>query len=303
MNRDSFLYKVRRKMQQLAYVILPAEFLSKIYCRIVIHENVNIKNSRTLNEKLQWYKLYYCPNTPLVVKCADKYQVRSYIENKGYGELLTNLIGVWEKVEDINWDKLPKKFVMKCTHGCGYNILCKDKGKLTKEVVENKLRKWLKEDFSAFNIELHYGKIKPRRIICEEYLGDVITDYKFFCFNGEPHFFYVSSDLINDRQAEMGFFNMDGSKIPLIREDYKDIGNVEIPICLHEMVNVAKDLAKDFPFVRVDFFLLGGTYKFAELTFTPAAAMMPINPKKYDIEWGELLSFSDTRRECIDTKK
>lgn len=289
MNRDSILYKGRRKLQQLAYTIVPNELLSKIYCKIVIHENVNIKNPKTLNEKLQWYKLYYCPSNKLVVQCADKYQVRRYIEEKGYGNILTNLIGVWENAEDIDWDEFPKRFVLKCTHGCAYNILCKDKDTFDKDDAKKKLSKWLKEDFSEFNVELHYGKIEPRRIICEEYLGDIIVDYKFFCFNGKPQFFYVSSDLINDRQAEMGFFNMDGSKIPLIREDYKDIGNIKIPECLDEMNKIAKDLSRDFPFVRVDFFLVDGSYKFAELTFTPSAAMMPINPKKYDIEWGELL--------------
>lgn len=289
MNRDSFLYKTRRQCQKLAYFILPNELLSKIYCKIVIHENVNIRKPKTLNEKLQWLKLYYCPNNPLVVQCADKYQVRDYITSKGYSQSLTKLLGVWEKVEDIDWEKLPSKFVLKCTHGCAYNILCKDKKIFDKEEAKKKLSKWLKEDFAAFNVELHYGKIKPRRIICEEYLGDVIVDYKFFCFNGEPKFFYVSSDLIHDRQAEMGFFSIDGRKLPLIRNDYKDIGNIEMPDCLSDMLKASRVLSEDFPFVRVDFFVLGNSYKFAELTFTPAAAMMPISPKKYDIEWGELL--------------
>ena len=302
MNRDSILYKCRRKLQQLAYKILPHELLSKVYCKIVLHENVDIKNPKTLNEKLQWYKLYYCPNNKLVVQCADKYQARSYIEEKGYGELLTRLIGVWDKVEDIEWNKLPKKFVLKCTHGCAYNILCKDKDTFDRDDAKKKLTKWLKEDFSVFNVELHYGKIKPKKIICEEYLGDIIVDCKFFCFNGKPEFFYVSSDLIHDREAEMGFFNMDGSKIPLIREDYKDIGNIEMPECLPEMIKAAKDLSKDFPFVRVDFFLIGESYKFAELTFTPAAAMIPINPKEYDLKWGEMLDISKVK-EKYENKK
>ena len=289
MDRDCFLYKARRKIQQLAYILLPNEMLSKLYCRIVIHQNIDIKSPKSLNEKLQWLKLYYYPNNPLVIQCTDKYQVRSYIESKGYEASLTNLIGVWERVEDIDWAKLPQRFVLKCTHGCAYNILCKDKSTFNRKDAENKLSKWLKEDFAAFNVELHYGKIKPRRIICEEYLGDIILDYKFFCFNGEPQFFYVSSDLIHDRQAEMGFFTLDGKKIPLIRDDYKDIGNIEMPTCLPEMIETSKVLSKDFPFVRVDFFKMDNSYKFAELTFTPAAAMMPIDPKEYDVEWGELL--------------
>jgi len=289
MDRNRILYKVRRKIQALAFNIIPSETLSKVYYQIYLHERPNIDNPKSLNEKLQWYKLRYCPNNPLVVYCSDKYQVRTFVEEKGYASILTNLIGVWENAKDIDWNMLPQKFVLKCTHGCAYNILCIDKNYFNKEKATKQLNKWLKEDFSKFNIELHYGKIKNRRIICEEYLGDIIVDYKFFCFNGVPHFFYVFSDLVNDRQAKMGFFSIDGNKLSLIRDDYKDIGNISMPLCLNDMIETAKALSEDFPFVRVDFFLFKESFRFAELTFTPSAAMMPINPRKYNIEWGELL--------------
>lgn len=264
-------------------------FLSKLYFKIYLHEDMDLKNPKKFNEKLQWLKLKYNAKSPLVVQCSDKYAVRSHIEDCGYGNTLTKLLGVWERAEDIDWDKLPDKFVLKCTHGCAYNILCKDKKTFDKKGATKQLNAWLKENFAAFNVELHYGEIKPRRIICEEYLGDVIVDYKFFCFNGEPKFFYVSSDLVHDRRAEIGFFNMDGSKMQMVRDDYKDIGNIKMPECLQEMIEASKVLSKDFPFVRVDFFLVDGNYRFAELTFTPGACMMPLNPKKYDIEWGKML--------------
>lgn len=289
MDRDSIIYKIRRKAQTIVYHILPKKTLSGIYYRILVHDKLNLKNPQTLNEKLQWLKLYYFPNDMLAVQCTDKYQVREYIERKGYGNLLTGLIGVWEHSEDVEWNKLPKKFVLKCTHGCAYNILCRDIESFDFKDAERKLHKWLKQDFSAFNVEPHYGKIKPRRIIAEEYLGDKIVDYKFFCFNGKPEFFYVSSDLVHDRQAEMGFFELDGTKIPLIRDDYKDIGNIKMPDCLSEMIEVASVLSEDFPFVRVDFFLTDKSFKFAELTFSPASGYMPINPKEYDYKWGNLL--------------
>lgn len=273
----------------MAYHILPHDFLSKLYFKIYLHENMDLKNPQKFNEKLQWLKLKYNAKSPLIIQCTDKYAVRNYVEKCGYGNILTKLLGVWERAEDIDWNNLPNKFVLKCTHGCAYNILCKDKATFDKTNAAKQLNVWLKEDFAAFNVELHYGAIKPRRIICEEYLGDVIIDYKFFCFNGEPKFFYVSSDLVHDRQAEIGFFNIDGSKMPMVREDYKDIGNIKMPECLPEMIEVAKNLSREFPFVRVDFFLVGDTYKFAELTFTPGACMMPLNPKKYDVEWGGML--------------
>ena len=301
MERDSFLYKTRRKFQTLAHHLLPNAFLSKIYFKLVLKKELNLKNPATFNEKLQWCKLYYYPKNPLVVQCSDKYAVRDYIESKGFGHTLVPLLGAWQKSKDINWDELPEKFVLKCNHGCAYNILCADKKALDVEKTAKQLDKWLKEDFGAFNVELHYSKIKPRMITCEEYLGDCITDYKFFCFNGTPKFIYVSNDLIHDRQAQIGFFNLDGSKMELKREDYTDIKSVEFPSYFEEMRRMAECLSKDFPFVRVDFFIANDTYYFAELTFTPSACMMPFNPDKFDLEWGNMLDISSVM-ECKDNE-
>ena len=138
---------------------------------------------------------------------ADKYKVREYVKKKGLGDILVPLIGHWDKPEDIDWDSLPDKFVLKCNHGCAYNILCNDKNKFDKVEATKRLKKWMKEDFGAFNIETHYSQIKPH-ITCEEFLGDCIVDYKFFCFNGEPKYIYVSSDLIHDREAQIGLERM-----------------------------------------------------------------------------------------------
>lgn len=299
MDRNNPLYKARRMAQVMAYRVLPNEMLSKIYYKILIHEKLDLKKPKTLNEKMQWLKLYYYPNNSLAIQCTDKYQVREYIAQKGLDAKLTNLLGVWENARNIDWDRLPDKFVLKCTHGCAYNIICKDKSTFDKRAATKQLNKWLKEDFAAFNVELHYGKIKPRRIIAEEFLGDKLIDYKFFCFNGQPQFLYISSDLIHDRQAQIGFFDVNGSKIPLIRDDYEDIGDIEMPECFGEMLESAKVLSADFPFVRVDFFKTDTSYTFAELTFTPSAAMMPLNPKNYDAEWGALLDLSNIAGEVM----
>lgn len=300
MDRNSLIYKVRRKLQSIAYHSIPHERLSAIYYNIYLHEKLNLRSPESFNQKLQWYKLNYCPNSPLVVSCTDKFQVRDYVNKKGYSSLLTPLIGVWDSVKEIDWNILPDKFVLKCTHGCAYNILCNDKSSFDINLAKRQLNKWQKENFAAFNVEIHYEKIEKHRIICEEYLGDIIIDYKFFCFNGKPKFFYVSSDLVHDREAEMGFFDMNGKKIPLVRNDYKDIGQIEMPKCFRAMVQATKVLSEEFPFVRVDFFLVGESFRFAELTFTPGAAMMPISPKKYDIEWGKYIDLHEIKRKLED---
>lgn len=278
--------------QVIAHKVVPNEIMSKIYFKIVLGKTLNLREPKTFNEKLQWMKLYYFPKSKRVVTCADKYAVRKYIEKKGYKESLVPLLGVWDNAKNIDWDKLPDRFVLKCNHGCAYNIVVPNKAEINREKTVHQLNHWLKEDFGAFNIELHYSKIKPHRIVCEEFLGSNITDYKFFCFNSEPKFIYVSNDLIHDRQAQIGFFYLDGSKMPLKRDDYTDISQVILPEFFPEMLAMAENLSKDFPFVRVDFFLANNRYYFAELTFTPSAGMMPFNPDKYDLEWGDMLDIS-----------
>lgn len=297
MERDSVLYKVRRKIQVIAHKFISDETMSKFYFKIVLKKDLNLENPQTFNDKMQWLKLYYFPQNETVIKCADKFAVREYIKEKGYESLLVPLVGHWKHAKSIDWNKLPKRFVLKCNHGCAYNILCGDKKIFDTKAAVKQLDTWMGEDFGAFNIELHYSRINPHVITCEEFLGDNITDYKFFCFNGKPEFIYVSNDLVHDRQAQIGFFYLDGKKMPLKREDYTDIPSVELPSFFDEMHNVAKELCKDFPFVRVDFFIANGRYYFAELTFTPSACMMPFNPDKYDLEWGKMLDISNEIRE------
>ena len=302
MERDSLLYRIRRAGQVVAHKIMPDELLSKLYFKIVLRKSLNLNDPRTFNEKVQWMKLNYYPQNELVVTCTDKYSVRNYIKKQGYEKYLVPLLGVWDDARDIDWDMLPDKFVLKCNHGCAYNVVVTNKESVDKKKIEHQLNQWLKEDFGVYNIELHYSKIERHRVICEEFLGSNITDYKFFCFHGEPKFMYVSNNLIHDREAQIGFFELDGSKIPLKRDDYADISEVRLPEFFEEMLDVAKNLSTDFLFVRVDFFLSNHRFYFAEFTFTPGAGMMPFNPDKYDLEYGSMLDIS-TLKEKYGVKK
>ena len=279
----------------LAYRFLSNEALSWIYYYVVLHKKLNLRNPQTFNEKIQWMKLYYYPHNPLVIQATDKYTVRDYVRQKGYGDNLVPLLGVWDRAEDIDWNNLPEQFVLKCNHGCAYNILVSEKQCLDTRQVCKTLNAWLKEDFGAFNVEIHYSAIKRHRILCEKFLGEKITDYKFFCFHGAPYCIYVSRDLIHDRQAQIGFFDLDGKKLPLYRDDYTDIPAITLPRFYQEMREAAEVLCRDFPFVRVDFFVTENAWYFAELTFTPGAGMMPFNPESYDLEWGKLLELEKLR--------
>src|SRR5690606_20869532 len=146
---------------------------------------LNLRNPKTYNEKLQWLKLY--DRNIDYLKYVDKYEVRSYIKEKIGEEYLIPLIDVYDSVEEIDWDSLPDKFVLKCTHGSNCNIICKDKKELDIEDSKNKLEKWMKKSWYWFGREWVYKDLKPR-IICEKYMVDEsgveLKDYKFFCFNG-----------------------------------------------------------------------------------------------------------------------
>lgn len=295
MERETLLYELRRKLQVGASNIISPILLSKAYYRLVMKKKLDLNNPKTFNEKIQWLKLNYFPSNELVVKCTDKYLVRDYVKECGYENKLVNLIGVYENVDQIDWNLLPNQFVLKCNHGCAYNIVCTDKKKIDKSNITKKLTKWLNEDFGKFNMELHYSKIKKHLIICEEFLGEKLIDYKFFCFNGTPKFMYVSRDLIHDRQAEIGFFELNGKKIDLVRDDYDDFILDQLPSFYSEMLEMAKKLSSQFPFVRVDFFVTKNNYYFAELTFTPSAGMMPIRPESFDRLWGEYIELDQIK--------
>lgn len=293
--KDGKLKDLRRKIQNIAATILPKEFLSAIYSLAVIGYKPDLKNPKSFNEKLQWYKLYYCPKSKLISECADKYEVRNYLEEKGYGAYLNDLFGVWDRVEDIPWDDLPQQFVLKCTHGCAYNIICPDKNNLDIESAKKKLKIWMAEDFGKRNLEGHYSNIK-HRIICEKFLGGNMTDYKFFCFDGTVKFMYISEGLAHDDTATISFFDRNGNDAGFGRADYAPNLNARIPEEYEQLIKLSEELSDVFPFVRVDWFIVNGKVYFSEFTFAPCAGMMKFIPEKYDMIAGEY--FSDSIFDC-----
>ncbi len=293
MPEKGIVYNIRRKLQVLAYHMTSPEFVSKIYFKHLLGYNLNLNEPTTFNEKLQWLKLYEWPNNADAIKCADKYLVREYIEQKGMGQYLNELLGVWDNANDIDFDKLPNQFALKCNHGCGYNIICDDKSKLNIAQTRKKLNKWLKEDFGKFNAEPHYSKIKPK-IICEKYLGGNITDYKFYCFNGKVEFMYIASGFGQGIDEQVCFFDKNGNKAPYSRSDYKVMDDAQLPKNFELMCKLSEELAKDFTFVRVDWFEENNKIYFGELTYTPCGGLMKIQPLEYDKEWGKLINIEGT---------
>lgn len=267
MDRNSFVYKIRRKCQVMATKLFGYKNMNQVYYRIITHKYCNLHRPQTLNEKICWLKLYHYPKNPLVIQASDKYRVRRYVKKKIGKEYLVPLIGYWENANDINFETLPQKFILKCNHGCAYNILVDKKKKLEIDTIKKRLNQWMREDFSLYNSEPQYHAIK-RKIICEKHLGNDLVDYKCFCMNGKVRFYYVSSGLLEDRTAYMRHYLADDTEAPFQRTCYKST-SFSLSDKLDEMKSLAEKLARDFLFVRVDFFLAQDQIYFSELTFTP----------------------------------
>jgi hypothetical protein len=268
---------------------LPDKMMIKLQYRIANGRKLDLKKPVRFTEKLQWYKLYY--RDPLMTQCSDKYSVRDYIISKGYSDILVPLYGVYERAEEIDFDKLPDKFVLKTTNGSHTNILCEDKSKLDIESTIKTLNQWLNAWDGKVGREWAYHDIKPR-IICEKYLdkdkNNDLIDYKFFCFNGQPFSLYVIVERFLTDGIKLGIYDTKFNKLPYRRADIRDLTTyAEKPKNFEKMVEIAKEISKDFPHVRVDFYNIDGNIYFGELTFYTAGGYQRYEPDEFDFILGE----------------
>lgn len=284
--------KLKFKMVSELSVISP-EMVSKIRYKNVFGTELNLDDPKTFNEKLMWLKLNKYANDPLVSQCSDKYAVREYVEKCGLGETLNELLGVWDRASEIPWDKLPRRFAIKCNHGCGYNLICQDKSKFDTKKATEQLDAWMREDFWKEYAEVHYKTI-PKKIICEKYLEgkkDALpVDYKIYCFHGEPVFIgnFIERDIVTD-EILRGYFDLDWNPSPVFRYEMKP-ELFERPKSLEKMLEYAKILSRPFPFVRVDFYEVDGKIYFGELTFTPTGCLATYYTDEAQQKLGELLN-------------
>ena len=283
--------KLKFKMVSQLSVVSP-ETVSKIRYKNVFGNELDLENPKTFNEMLMWLKLKKYANDPLVSQCSDKYAVREYVEKCGLGHTLNDLLGAWDQAEEIDWDKLPERFAIKCNHGCGYNLICQDKSKFDVRKAAEQLNVWMKEDFWKEYAEVHYKTI-PKKIICEKYLegkNDALpVDFKIYCFNGEPVYIgnFIERDIVTD-EILRGYFDLDWNPSPVFRYEMQT-ELFECPKTLETMLEYARILAKPYPFVRVDFYEVDGNIYFGELTFTPTGCLATYYTDEAQVKLGELL--------------
>lgn len=266
---------------------MPDKMYLQLRYRELVGEKLNLDAPKTFNEKLQWLKLN--DKRPEYAKLVDKYEVREYIARVMGEEHLIPCLGVWEDVEDIDFDLLPDAFVLKCTHDSGSVVLCRNKTNFSIENAKRKLAASLKKNLFWEGREWPYKNIKPR-IIAEQFMesddGQDLIDYKLFCFGGVPKFFYVSQGLHNHSTAHISYVSLEWEPEPFHRNDFAVFDVLpEKPKNIAKMIEYSKMLSRDYPFVRVDFYEIGGQIYFGELTFYPGSGFTKFYPE----EWNEII--------------
>jgi hypothetical protein len=254
-------------------------------------EHLDFENPKTFNQKIQWIKFFDID--PLKTKLADKYAAREYVAKKIGEKYLVPLLGVWERPEDIDFEKLPNRFVLKCNHGSGYNMIVHDKSKLDIAYVIKKLTMWLKEDFAyAAGFEMQYHRI-PRRIIAEEFIDSPpetngLEDFKVMCFGGKAKYIMYLSD--RSSHLHMTLYDTKWNATPYVYDHPTHQNVILKPETLEELLYISENLAEGFRHVRVDFYRSpSGRWLFGEYTFTSNSGFCKWNPPEANLLMGELI--------------
>lgn len=294
--KDSFVRALAWFWSKVGHLFGDTTYL-KVRFRLLMGKKLDLKNPRTFSEKLQWLKLY--DRRPEYTKMVDKYAVKEYVTGIIGEEYVIPTLGVWDRPEDIEWDKLPNQFVLKTTHGGGSLgvVICKDKTTFNREDAIKRLKKNMKGSDWRIQMEWPYKNV-PRRIIAEKYIEPApdmndLTDYKFFCFGGEPKYCQV----IQDRSAieTIDFYDIDWHHQDFIGliglNTVANHSSIEQPkpINLNEQVKVARQLSKGIPFSRIDLYSCQGKVYFGEITLYPMGGFGSFNPPIWNKILGDYL--------------
>ena len=257
-------------------------------------KKLNLKNPKSFNEKLNWSKLYN--RKPEYSMMVDKYAVKEYVSGLIGSEYVIPTIGVWNSPEDIDWNSLPEKFVLKTTHGGGSNgvVICNNKNVFNIDLAKQRLNEGMKMDIYKIWREWPYKNV-PKRIIAESYIEPHnekkdLPDYKFFCFDGEVKALFVATERQTpNERLRFDFFDSDFNPLPF-RQGH-DHANVlpQKPKHFELMKSIASSLSKGIPHVRVDLYENEDKVYFGELTFFHFAGMVPFEPEEWDYKFGEWL--------------
>ena len=267
------------------------KYLKKSF-KVLMGKELDLAHPKTYNEKIQWLKLY--DRNPRYTTLVDKYEVKKVVAEMIGEEYVIPTLGVWNSFDEIDFEKLPKQFVLKCTHDSGGLVICKDKDTLNIKAVKKKINKSLSRNYYYSGREWPYKNVKPR-IIAEQYMentnGTAINDYKIQCFNGEPDNILVCVDRYSDTGVKYHYFSKEWKYLPYCPYDEisEDQINIERPEKLSEMLEIAKKLSEGIPQLRVDLYEIGGKVYFGELTFFSSSGFDTDITKEADLLMGKKL--------------
>lgn len=252
----------------------------------------NIDNPRTFNEKLQWLKLY--DHKDEYTQMVDKVEAKNYVASIVGSKYIIPTIAVFNHADEIDFNQLPQQFVMKCSHNSGGIVVCKDKDKLNKDKAIKKMGRGWEKDYYKYNKEYPYKNV-ARRVLVEEFLSESdnqdLIDYKIHCFNGVPKLILVCKDRYAPSGLTEDFYDCEWNHLNIRRPKHPNAKTLTAkPINLEEMLQVAKKLSQNIPFIRVDLYNVNGKIYFGELTFFPASGMTAFIPNEWDLKIGEWLT-------------
>ena len=276
---EMFLARMMRKMR-----FLPPKIYATYHYKYFTGKKLDLENPKEFNEKIQWLKVFYHPK--ILVQLVDKYAVRAYVEEKIGAQYLNEIYNVYNSPEEIVYEELPQKFVIKATHASSYNLIVTNKDELNKAKVGKLFKKWLNiNQYYRMGQEWAYKDVQPR-LIAEKFLKDdgvtSLIDYKFYCFGGEAKLMEVHLDRIENHKR--AFYDLDFNRLPFryVSVEKSISTEVEKPSNFEEMKNLSEILAANFPFVRVDFYSIKGKSIFGEMTFYPSDGRKDIHPDEYN---------------------
>lgn len=295
MASHSIIFKIKRKLLHWVCPILPDEIYLRWLFRLKMGYELNLKTPRTYNEKLQWLKLNDIH--PEYAKLVDKIDAKNFAEQKIGAKYIIPTIGTWDNVNDIEWENLPEKFVIKCTNDSGGIVVCKDKSRLDINRAKAKLEDGWRKNYYQRNKEYPYRDLKPR-IIAEEYMEDEsgfeLKDYKIFCFDGEPRFLFVATGR-QEQDTRFDFFDLEWNHLPVLNGHPNADHPIDKPKNFPEMLEVARKLSANIPHVRVDLYNVNGNIYFGEMTFFHWSGMTPFEPEEWDYKFGEYLKLPQNK--------
>lgn len=275
--------------------ILSDETHLKIRFKLKMGRRLDLENPQTFNEKLQWLKLY--DRKPIYTTMVDKYAVKQYVAEQIGEEYIIPTLGVWDRFEDINFDALPDQFVLKCTHDSGGLVICRDKSKLDMAAAKTKIEKFLKREYFWVHREWPYKNVKPR-IIAEQYMSDnnsfELIDYKIHCFNGEPKFVLLCQNRFGASGLTEDFYDVSWERLSVKRPAHPNAKVlVKRPENLERMLRLSRELARNIPFARIDFYIVNSKIYFGEITFFPASGFSAFEPEEWDYTFGNWIQLPE----------